>query len=143
MGEQLIGFETAKLAKEKGFDEICYVSLWWDIKNERSQIYPHWHSNMGAPRNSIISNSKKGLISAPTQSLLQKWLRDIHNIHTSIDNNNSEEKGKWCFDLHKLPAGVIYLWKRGDPVYNTYEDALEEGLFQALKLIKQLWINER
>ena len=68
-------------------------------------------------------------------SLLSKWLREKHNIHIEISNNNYNKLLNWSFDLHKLPVGIIQMWERGDSTYNTYEEALEIGLYQALILL--------
>ena len=112
MKEQLISFETAKLAKEKGFEVKC------------STYKIH------------LPYSKENPCYIPTQSLLQKWLREEHNLHISVDNNNYEIKNMWCYDIHKLPYGLLRLWKRGEKTYSSYEEALEKGLQEALKLIK-------
>ena len=52
-----------------------------------------------------------------------------------MDNVNRPQKNKWCFEIYKLPSGVINLWNETSKVYNSYEDALEIGLQEALKLI--------
>lgn len=63
MEDTLITFETAELAKEKGFNIPC--KHLYDIKTgEYSDGY-------------IFGD----VILAPTQSLLQKWLRDKYNWH--------------------------------------------------------------
>ena len=67
MQEELISYETAKLAKEKGFDwECCYVI------HSGGSLEPQ--SRHGKP----IKNSQLVLhfVTSPTQSLLQKWLRE-------------------------------------------------------------------
>ena len=63
-----------------------------------------------------------GNILAPTQSLLQKWLRETHNIFISINVN-------YCYKIYnndELYEESFY--------YNNYEEALEQGLQEALKL---------
>lgn len=70
MKEQLINFETAKLAKEKGLNEYCSSFYSLNSVTNEFDLYDcnnNWkeHKNSNNP----IS------ISAPTQSLLQKWLR--------------------------------------------------------------------
>ena len=80
-----VSFEIAKLLKEKGFDEICFVSWWWDEPNKLAQIYPHWESRMSAPKNSIIANSKKGLISAPTTAEVVMWLYEKYQHWLQVE----------------------------------------------------------
>lgn len=87
MREEIITFETAKLAKEKGF-------------NIPSLDY------------------------ATTQSLLQKWLREEHNINI-IPPLYYSGKGYLC-SVVSTPKIKFY---------KTYESALENKLQEALKLI--------
>lgn len=109
MEDKLITFKTAKLAKEKSFDfsERYY--------NYDGKIEP------------II-----GLVScaypAPTQSLLQRWLREKHNIHFYIWFNELTKKFRIesNYPEYKLDT---------DEEFDTYENALESGLQEALKLI--------
>ena len=134
MKEQLVNFETAKLAKEKGFDEEVRDSYHkvegWLHDND----YPDTWNSLGA-------------VSAPTQSLLQKWLRDTHSI---------EVQPMCCYHYQlrkQYHLGIMFINKENkvhtmiinetdkslDTVnryYSSYEEALEEGLYEALKLIK-------
>ncbi len=122
MEDQLITFETAKLAKDKGFDVDC------NSYHESSEVM----YRKGGKDN---WNQYYEMWSAPTQSLLQKWLREMYNIHvTTISNRNT----KWnygIYDISKKSYGCIednYEYK----VYKTYEEALEAGLYEGLNLIK-------
>jgi len=107
MKDELITFDTAKLAKEKGFK--FYTDSYY------SSITGQIHTS------STSSFNLEHMLSRPTQSLLQKWLREIHKIFINI---NSNENG------HILTVGQF------KEEYNIYEKALEEGLQEALKLIK-------
>jgi len=122
--DRIISVETAELAKEKGFNEEV----------------GHYYSNNDLinPKHSYnfnLHNENIDISSAPTQSLLQKWLREFYKLHVRVDNVNRPQKNKWCFEIYKLPSGVINLWNETSKVYNSYEDALEIGLQEALKLI--------
>ena len=134
MEDTRITFETAKLAKGKGFPqetnrlEIPYYNYKGEFKGDVSD----WRVRKYI-RGEDTSNIE--FVSAPTQSLLAKWLREKHNIHIEISNNNYNKLLNWSFDLHKLPVGIIQMWERGDSTYNTYEEAYEIGLQEALKLI--------
>ena len=134
MEDTRITFETAKLAKEKGFTqetnrfEIPYYNYKGEFKGDVSD----WRVRKYI-RGEDTSNIE--FVSAPTQSLLAKWLREKHNIHIEISNNNYNKLLNWSFDLHKLPVGIIQMWERCDSTYNTYEEAYEIGLQEALKLI--------
>ena len=112
MEEQLISFETAKLAKEKGFN-------WKNIEI-------------------LEVKSKSAFLDSTTQSLLQKWLREVHKINIFISSKTIENKtifiphGRTIPDTIKnnLIVDIIQYCTN-----NTYEEALEIALFEALKLI--------
>lgn len=114
--EQLISYETAKLAKEKGYKKLCDFSYDDDgvLTGNCEQAYNYV---------------------APTQSLLQKWLREVHNIHIEISTNH-----KWNVKIVFLRniSGEIKSIDGEHHIWNidTYEQALEIGLQNALKLIK-------
>lgn len=71
MEEQLISFETAKLAKEKG----C------NLENCTCGGYPD-----------CICYDKR-----ISQSLLAKWLREKHNIHLIAYKNINIDGYDWCY----------------------------------------------
>ena len=123
MEDKLVSLETAKLAKKKEFNEIC--QYYYEILDKPINLQKMSCSNAEGYKQPT----------APTQSLLAKWLREEHNIHIVISNNNYNKLLNWSFDLHKLPVGIIQMWKRGDDTYNTFEEAYEIGLQEALKLI--------
>jgi hypothetical protein len=120
MEETLISFETAKLAKEIGF-------------NWPTRYYYDFIGDRGSDRTDVNWNqSKEELYSAPTQSLLQKWLREIHNIMFVIKPFYDNSMKKTTYVADPIIAGKTNKIARED----TYEEALEVGLFEALKLIK-------
>jgi len=112
MTDQLISFETAKLAKEKGFNIECIYHIEKNLKTE--EILNHVHYGY----------------ECPTQSLLQKWIRETHSIHIGIDY----DVGGWSyFYLTNLKSPTKDVnWSKN---YDTYEETLEAGLQEALKLI--------
>lgn len=123
MEDKLVEFETAKLAKEVGFDELC--STWFD-KNGRSEEY------------TVLGKNSQGMIAfytRPTQSLLQRWLREVHNIIIVI----YYEDNTWCTEISNLPYNFADHDIFGGNA--TYEEALEVGLAYGLEklfnLIKQ------
>lgn len=150
MEEQLITLETAKLAKEKGFDWKTHDYF---NKNKYSTKYKHsigyiddyWGDNYNYDWNTNGEPFKpfsKDCYSVPTQSLLQKWLREIHKIDIYVKGYGF---GYYPCHNNVPPANqgnVKYIdrrWnlqneERFDDLI-TYEQALEKGLQEALKLI--------
>ena len=119
MEEQLIRFQTAKLAKEKGFREHCCYAY----TNDGKFFY---HDEDGYYWESYTIS--------PTQSLLQKYLREVHNINIDIETLVKNENIVYSFDLiYILETLHVKPFKQR---YFSYEEALEEGLYQALLLIK-------
>ena len=133
MKEQLITFETAKLAKEKGFDEATqyFYPEWDDIGSE---VYVFYGCGLGrdskeAERSSYLKGFGK-ILKVSTQSLLQRWLREKHNLHLNCMYSNKHEINGYFY-------GVIEFKKSEDClIYDTYEEALEKGLKEALSNIQ-------
>ena len=116
--EKLISFETAILAKEKGF----HISSRGEGMGKRVFIN-------GELVNAIFSS--KNHIHAPTQSLLQKWLREVHKISIKIDDYYTNSRVRFDYNVCELGS------QEDNPVgiFETYEEALETGLYQALLLL--------
>lgn len=123
MTEEFVTLETAKLLKEKGFNEYCKNVI--DIVNIlRVTLY---RTN---------SNLPKQCFSLPTQSLAQRWLRETKNLHIEIYRSAvgygyaivKADNGTWQEDDDSKGTNDGGLW-------DTYEEALEAGLVECLKLI--------
>lgn len=72
-------------------------------------------------------------IEFPTQSVAQKWLRETKNLHIEI---SYMYENYWTYDILTIPNhDLVGLSDRPIIRYNTYEEALESGLQEALKLI--------
>lgn len=125
MSETLILFETAKLAKEKGFTKVWCNNMYYigfnNLPEDKEIIECDWRDNV---------DGQFHLALAPTQSLLQKWLREKHNLHITIAYGDLSNKymGDIMSQDGKMLVGI-------ECIYDTYEEALEAGLQEALKLI--------
>jgi len=137
MNDQLISFDTAKLAKEKGFNIVCY-----DNGNERS------YDEDGEVVYGSVKSWDDSKCPAPTQSLLQTWLREKKSTAISITTGaNIDPEGNHTYTYQ---GGVMIMkdkyYEHGDiknkqsddfqAFFKTYEEALEAGLKHALTLIK-------
>lgn len=138
MEEQIISFETAILAKEKGFNWSCnyvYPALNYNNKAERLNYFQG--DGSGFTTNSAIQKETDYLdddtiCTAPTQSFLQKWLRDNRMFDITV---YLQAEG-YSYYLHEDRSYREKSNFHGRPTYITYEEALEKGLQEALKLIK-------
>jgi hypothetical protein len=135
MKDKLISFETAKPAKEGGFD---WPTLYYHATS--NGIYSGYSREKGFSGSGIPAqnwNADRGqdgiesieLFSAPTQSLLQKWLREVHNIHIAVHGDPIDKD--FSTHIFRLDEDVIHNY-----FFKTYEEALEWGLQKALKLIE-------
>ena len=132
MTEKLVELETAKLAKEKGFE--------WLTRNYFGQINAEpfeTHENSLDDYNSSRWDEKGGeWISRPTQSLLQKWLREVYNIDLDIYRNVLTENYR-VNEVYVDCKEINNLYDYTEEIeYKTYEEALEEGLIVGLKQLK-------
>ena len=140
MKKELISFKTAKLAKEVGFDEKCSHYYVLDFQSFKADGVLH---KTGLPNDWDNSNilqfvkrtNQPHLAPAPTQSLLQRWLREKHNIDIIVKpwSGDVEDTKKYAADVCIFGTTTYIKLARVD----TYEEALEQGLLQALKLIKK------
>lgn len=133
--EEYVTFETAKLAKEKGFNEYCrkifntegkssnltgYMQMKkWNI-NDKVHLYDTDSEEFEEPDIECTQ---------PTQSFLQKWLRENHFVHISI----VLKQKIWSYTLYDYKNNM-YLTTRING-FSTYESALEDGLFISLQMI--------
>lgn len=140
MEEQLIKFNTALLAKEKGFDGFCY-DAYNAHKMQYSNGWLEYIDDNGIEIPFTFTVLKPKDILAPTQSLLQKWLREKYQIICEAQSFYDEESGlikyESCIFSQKFKEGFTLEIEEKD-IFLTYEEALEDSLQEALK-DKDLW----
>lgn len=145
--EEKITFETAKLAKAKGFNPFTkgyYVEY---LKDKIDPEYPEGGGPFSMKKgeidfeNEYITNNDIGkndlscssycCYAAPTQSIMQRWLRENHNIDVwakpfILENMEKEYLGFINF-LPNASNGKNYT------THKTYEEAIEFGIQKALE----------
>ncbi len=125
MKEQLITFETALLAKEKGYTDD---SKSWKYFSNAYGSYFTTNVEGGISKQEIT-------VKIVTQSLLQKWLRETHFIYVycipAVFSSRGYHDQIWV--ISRTGHDKI---EQTDSIFNTYEEALESGLQEALKLVK-------
>lgn len=126
--EELISKETALLAKEAGYDYTILGNKWL-IETMSEEAKKSYHDPVW-----LI---EKGL--GPTQSLMQKWLREEHNIFINIHTLKYgwNSKVMHTYSIRRCESKLDkYLTYRTDN-YLSYEEALEHALQKTLKLLKK------
>lgn len=133
--EQFVSFDTARMLKEAGFDAPCrgvYVT-------DRTGYYEFREYDNKQTKDDLCWNTEDGFqyeYLAPTQALAARWLREVHKIHVGADMAYSKLVAeKWIY-LIRFTDSI------GNPYkcvgwFNDYEEALEAGLQEAIKLIKK------
>jgi len=141
MEDQKVSFETAKLAKEKGFD-VDVRSFYTEYHKTNKSDNPAFCTKEGEievesgyfVNNGIgeLSNENYTCYARPTQSLLRRWLFEKHNIDVLPFKTYSKSRLGECYECKYNDGGLI-LTTNFDS--ETYEDGLEKGLQEALKLL--------
>lgn len=125
--EQYVSFETAKLLKEAGFDVPC--KTYYEI--EDSEVVRKY----GVSKHDY-NGMEDTVCSRPTQALAARWLREVY--HYAVCVWFSKDHEKWFYahgDMNNIMFNTDYLIS--EFVYDSYEQALEAGLREAVKLIKK------
>lgn len=136
--EDYVSFETAKLLKEKGFDDVCRA-FWKDWYNEKTlcecsplHCFNYCTNIMLAEK---YSNENEINIAAPTLQKAMKWLRERYNLDIFLYHSNLNEKhnSKWWFEIIKYPNTVAEHEAGIDEEVDTYEEAAEAAVKYCLE----------
>lgn len=122
--ENYVSFETAKLLKEKGFDEECDY-LYVDGELVRAQgCACNWN------KGETLFADYKNECSAPTLQLAMKWLRKKYNIH--IEPRYFPMPNIYRYVIIHSPVTIENI--NSHPQYfNTYEEACETAIKYCLE----------
>lgn len=124
MIEKYVSFETAILAKKKGFNEPCKICF---KMGEEHGIFCSTF-----PITYDFLNSNKILI--PTQSLLARWLRKKYNLFIEIVYKSITGINGYKVSVYDI-QNKEYI-SLDNIAYDIYEEAFEVGLQDALELIE-------
>jgi hypothetical protein len=123
--EDYVSFETAKLLKEKGFDNVC--SGYYNQERVLQRL------SACSIKDTLRSPFYFDCMPAPTHQMAMKWLREVHNVFISITYEKWD--GVFIADV-KSPVSGIDCWV--DNKHNCwfkYEEAAEEAIKFCLKRI--------
>jgi len=132
--EQFVSFETAKMLKEAGFNIPCrgiYVA-------DRTGHYEFREYDNKQTTNDLCWDSEDGFqyeYLAPTQSLAEKWLREVHNV--AIYSLYDDDMEQWFYFIDAFTKNPVINGFQSGSEYDDYESAFEGGLQEAIKLIKK------
>ena len=134
--EDYVSFETAKLLKEKGFNEPCHATYDTAVTGGKPK-FSEYEVLSYFPYGMKNSDDKYSMvISAPTLQMAMKWLRKKYYCHIIIDYtftadaNLSEEYVSYCYNVENAKTYIQYTHNEW---YNTYEEACESAIKYCLE----------
>lgn len=127
--EEICTYEVAKLAKEKGFDVPTdrYYHIYDDVIEAQNSL-----EMTGDGCADFYNSLNQCRCAAPTQSLLQRWLREEkgYYVYPFFDN----ESKRWTWVCRELTVDKwIQLLDFEERYFDTYELALEDAELYVLK----------
>ena len=123
--EDYVSFESAKLLKEKGFDENTPVTYFIGDDKPRGCVE-------GEMIHHKKSESDIHLIACPTIQMAMKWLRDNNGIAIIPTLSSILDNEKFLWDVKIVVAKTAESYSQGW-IYESYERACEAGIKYCLK----------
>ena len=127
MKDAYVKIETAQLLKEKGFD--------WEVRS----LYGNYQQDLGFSSWSNNYNAYDDLVSAPTQQMVCRWLREEHNIFVTVQpceiGAGVDDYTYVIYEIQPEDYHFEFIAQgRIQPVAYTmdYEGTLEEGIKHVL-----------
>jgi hypothetical protein len=148
-----ISLETAKLCKEKKFDAIVKGSITEYLNTKIDPDYPEGGGSFGWKKGELegsdgyfcnfdngsdYSNKNFTMYARPTQSVLQRWFREIHGIEVFVKPfliPQLNREGSFKYYGLVVTINCVAECDKGTECKDKYEDALEDALKLAFKLI--------
>lgn len=114
--EDYVSFETAKLLKEKGFNErgLCVYT----VNSKELITFGDWVEN-----SCLLSH----LIAAPTLQMAIKWLREEKGIAIVPILSSILDSKKFLWDVKIIIANTNESYSQGW-IYENYENAVEAAI---------------
>lgn len=122
--EDYVSFETARLLKEKGFDEPCQFLYFSKYKPEGDFV-----GNFNARKNSEINEAS---YSAPTLQRAMKWLREEKGVAIIPVLSSILDNEKFLWDIKIVVAKTGERYSQGW-IYEKQEDAFDTAIKYCLK----------
>ena len=127
--EDYVSFETAKLLKEKGFDED--INFWYNENGneiffqQKYDIMYNWRVRQGMK-----------IYQCPTLQMVMKWLREVYKIIPIIlTDENSQDSFYYWFRIDTIKEGKWEdaIYRENEKAFPTYEEACEAAIKYCLE----------
>jgi hypothetical protein len=122
--EDYVSFETAKLLKEKGFNEKLLTFYITDEAEKESDFQTMYFTD-----DKIDNNQSPHCYLAPTLQMAIKWLREVHDIDVSVVPLRSHKE--------YLPRVEGDITSHDDIPCRKYEEACEVAIKYCLENLIQ------
>ena len=125
----LIQFNTAKLAKEKGFQLMTKDGYY----NDTGEFWEDW--DLYCSDRYVNRLSSQNVSPAPSQQVLANWLLEKHGYFVSVELAYNKW-GKYAAKIEKLSKDgkTAILALDGLTIFDNPYNAWEEGLHETLQL---------
>lgn len=140
--KEFCDYETSVALKELGFREKC--PTYYDTEDNvglllntqwTSDYMPCQFIDCLESHNSNTSDDNS-YVDAPTIYQVQKWLREIHNIFIMVDRSFAA-RNSWHYVIC-INDDFEHLIEQPSLENYSYEEALSEGIKNAIEILKQL-----
>ena len=126
MTEELVTLEIAKLLKDNGFNWKCEHIIGCN------KVITKYDLPQSMSCCTEIDNESVEFL-CPTLYIAQKWLRETKKLHVEVSYMYGDY---WIYDILTIPNhDLVGLSDRPLVHYKSYEEALEAGIQETLKLI--------
>lgn len=120
MKDQIINFVTAKLAKSKGYSQCSLPTVYEKEGGALTTLSGGCYDS---------GEDSKRYINAPTQSLLQRFIREKRGVHIEVRRRASG----YFWEMCRSDGGTNLGWSghsgpNDGGVWGSFEDALENAL---------------
>ena len=152
---QFCSYEIALKLKELGFDEKCVASYYtYDIKNFSKGKYDYrgkFEFDYSTEDQYIVNSNETYYVSAPLWQQTITWIENVYNITIEISRNKYFDTfmKSWAyqalikvFNKTELTTSYFVRDKMNNTIFYSYEDAREQAILKALKLILNETHNE-
>ncbi len=121
--EDYVSFETAKLLKEKGFDNLCSGYYNQERVLQRLSAF--------SIKDTLMSPFYFDCVPAPTHQMAMKWLREVYNTNIDIVPVWNQKRFEYqVFIVTPENAKHCYV---DDKLYLVYEEAVEAAILYCLE----------
>ena len=128
-------YETCVALKELGYNQSSiafypYQDITVDCIDSNGELYEAEYNKGNLVLYSSLNNKNYDInnVQAPLLYEAQKWLREEKGIIVLVDHFKTQE-GNWKWE--------IYYKYRSLDMYYSYEEALSEGIKEAIKILKE------